>query len=88
MTKEELKEKCGIIAQPISKRLDDAIDKILSRNCINLDKADERVVPSALMAAIFEDMGNCCLNGLFNEEVKKQIKKEYKNIKNFVPASW
>lgn len=90
MLKEELIEKCKAIAEPISNpdRLNNAINKLLASNCINLDNADERVLPGAVMAALFEDMSQCCLNGAFSCNIKKQVKKEYRNIKHFVPASW
>ena len=89
MDKEELKRLCHVVANPLNgDRLDDAVEKILQSGCVNLEEADENVLPSAIMAALFEDMMKCCLNGSLNENRVKAIKKEYKNIKNFVPASY
>lgn len=89
MDKEELKRLCHVVANPLNgDRLDDAVEKILQSGCVNLEEADEKVLPSAIMAALFEDMMKCCLNGSLNENRVKAIKKEYKNIKNFVPASY
>lgn len=89
MDKEELKRLCHVVADPLNgDRLDDAVEKILQSGCVNLEDADEKVLPSAIMAALFEDMMKCCLNGSLNENRVKAIKKEYKNIKNFVPASY
>lgn len=89
MDKEELKRLCHVIANPLyGDRLDDAVEKILQRNCVDLDDVDEKVLPSAIMAALFEDMMKCCLNGSLNIGTRKAIKKEYKNIKNFVPSSY
>lgn len=90
MLEEELKRLCRIIANPISDpaRLNAAIDKILKSNCINLDNADEKILPGAIMAALFEDMFKSCLEGACSDTIKKQVKKEYRNIKHFIPASW
>lgn len=89
MDKEELKRLCHIVANPLNgDRLDDAVEKILQSGCVNLGDADEKTLSSAIMAALFEDMMKCCLNGSLNENRVKAIKKEYKNIKNFVPASY
>lgn len=89
MDKEELKRLCHVVVDPLNgDRLDDAVEKILQSGCVNLEDADEKTLPSAIMAALFEDMMKCCLNGSLNENRVKAIKKEYKNIKNFVPASY
>lgn len=89
MDKEELKRRCRVIAECFCpERLDNAVEKLLQRNCVNLEDADEKVLPSAIMAAFFEDVAKCCLNGSLNDSTKKRIKKEYRNIKHFVPASW
>lgn len=89
MDKEELKRLCHVVADPLNgDRLDDAVEKILQSGCVNLEDADDWILPSAIMAALFEDMMKHCLNGSFNENRVKAIKKEYKNIKNFVPASY
>lgn len=89
MDKEELKQKCRKIAECFNpERLDNAVENLLLRNCINLDDADGKILPSAIMAAFFEDMANCCLNGSLSDVTRKEIKRNYKNIKNFVPASW
>lgn len=89
MDKEKLKKTCHVIAAPLSgDRLDNAVEKILQSGCVNLEDADEKILPSAIMAALFEDMMKCCLNGSLNDSRVKAIKKEYKNIKNFVPASY
>ena len=89
MDKEELKRLCHAVADPLNgDRLDDAVEKILQSGCVNLEDADEKTLPSAIMAALFEDMMKCCLNGSLNDSRVKAIKKEYKNIKNFVPASY
>lgn len=89
MDKEELKRLCHAVADPLNgDRLDDAVEKILQSGRVNLEDADEKTLPSAIMAALFEDMMKCCLNGSLNENRVKAIKKEYKNIKNFVPASY
>lgn len=87
--KEKLKRLCRIIADPLNgDRLDNAVEKILQSGCVNLEEANEGVISSAIMAALFEDMMKSCLNGSLNESIVKAIKKEYKNIKNFVPASY
>lgn len=89
MDKEELKRLCHIVAGPLNgDRLDDVVEKILQSGCVNLEDADEKILPSAIMAALFEDMMKCCLNGSLNDSRVKAIKKEYKNIKNFVPVSY
>ena len=89
MDKKELKEMCRAIADCFSsERLDNAVEQLLQRGCVDLDNADKKVLPSAIMAAFFEDVSNCCLKGNFNENVNKEIKKEYRKIKCCVPASW
>lgn len=89
MLLEELKEKCNVIARPIcEERLNDAIEKIAKSGCFNLDNADEKIIPSAIMAAIFDDMKRCCLKGSLNDRVVKLTQKEYNNIRHFVPSSY
>lgn len=89
MLLEELKEKCNIIAAPVSEeRLNAAIEEVVRRSHLNLDNADEGIIPSAIMAAIFDDMKRCCLNGSWNERAKKLTKKEYNNIRLFIPSSY
>lgn len=89
MDKEELKRLCHVVADPLNgDTLDNAVEKILQSGCVNLEDADKKILPNAIMAALFEDMMKCCLNGDLNDSRVKAIKKEYKNIKNFVPASY
>ena len=89
MDKEELKRLCHVVADPLNgDTLDNAVEKILQSGCVNLEDADKKILPNAIMAALFEDMMKWCLNGVLNDSRVKAIKKEYKNIKNFVPASY
>lgn len=90
MLEDELKRICEVIARPISDpdRLNTAIDKILKSNSIDLENADEKVLPGAVMAALFDDMAKSCLEGACSSTIKNEVKKEYWNIKRFVPATW
>ena len=54
MDKEELKRLCHVVAGPLNDdRLDGAVEKILQSGCVNLEDADDNILPSAIMAALF-----------------------------------
>lgn len=89
MLLEDLKEKCNIISRPIcGERLSAAVEEVVRRGSINLDNADENTLPSAIMAAIFDDMKNACLYGSLNYNTEKSIKREYKKIRYLIPSSY